>query len=82
MYGQERDEQCCEIGKGSTAATPFFNNAPGVSVSDPVWRQAARAEVARSELAFFIMILWDLLKCYDYIDHKLLLHEAGKCLFP
>lgn len=51
---------------------PLFTNAPGVSVTDNVWRQAVRGERLVRDMGHVLVLLWDLRKCYDHVDRQVL----------
>ena len=56
--------------------------SPGVSASDPVWRQAVRSEHHAGIGDAFVALLWDIKKCDEHVGHRLLQREALALAFP
>ena len=52
------------------------------SPSEVVWRHAFKAEAAQSSNVHFACLLWDLLKCYEVINHANLLRAGIKHSYP
>ena len=59
-----------------------FSMSPGVSAIDPVWRQSIRSEHHTGSGNAFALFLWDILKCYEHVRHRLLRDEAVQLAFP
>ena len=59
-----------------------FGAEEGKSPIDIVWRHSFGAECAHSTGGFFGCILWDLLKCYEKVDHHLLVAAARRHGYP
>ena len=49
---------------------------------DVVWRHACRAELAQSSSQKFAVVLWDLHKCYEMVNHSLLCDAARRHMYP
>ena len=43
-----------------------------------VWRLVCEAELAKASDDHFELVLWDLHKCYEMVDHELLIKAACK----
>ena len=61
--------------------TPFAATR-GKSPIDIVWRHACAAELSQTNGSFFGAILWDILKCYEKVDHHLLVRAARRHCYP
>ena len=52
------------------------------SAVDVVWRHSCAAELSRHNDSVFACILWDIGKCYEKVDHSLLLDAAKRHKYP
>ena len=59
-----------------------FAASRNASATDVVWRHSFLAESARNTGEHFCCILWDLKKCYETINHKMLLDAAAYHGYP
>ena len=64
------------------AADGFFNTGAGRKCSDGVWRAEVRGELATGAGSHYAVLLWDLVKAFEMVDHQLLIQEADKQCFP
>ena len=60
----------------------MYNTGKGKKTTDSIWRAEVRAEASKGIGKLYAMIMWDLLKAYDTIDHDLLATEAYEQQFP
>ena len=60
----------------------MYNTGRGKKTTDSIWRAEVRAEAAKGTGKLYAMIMWDLLKAYDTVDHDLLANEAYEQQFP
>ena len=58
------------------AAEGFFNTGAGRMCSDGVWRAEAHGELATGAGSHYAVLLWDLVKAFEMVDHQLLIQEA------
>eukprot|EP00959_Pyramimonas_sp_CCMP1952_P005781 121059-Pyramimonas_sp.AAC.1 len=57
---------------------PFFAAGKFTSSTDVVWRQSVKGEVAVNDGKVSAILLWDLVKCFESINHDLLLHRCAQ----
>ena len=54
----------------------------GKAPCDVVWRHAFKSEAAKAQKSHFGIVLWDLKKCYDMVDHHQLVKAALRHGYP
>ena len=59
-----------------------FGAERGKAPLDIVWRHSFRAESATVNGGHFVVVLWDLHKCYEQVDHALLIAAARRHGYP
>ena len=59
-----------------------FAGEKGNTPLDVVWWQAALAEIAKASSKYFICVLWDIWKCYEKVDHSILIDSAKRHGYP
>jgi hypothetical protein len=60
----------------SSGENHIFGAGEGRTVSDIVWRQSVRAEINVLKKGFSGAVLFDMIKCYEYVQHMRLVREG------
>lgn len=63
-------------------AAPEFNTGSRQCTPDAVWRATLIAETATTLLRHLAVVLWDLRRCFDHVQHAQLADEASEGCFP
>ena len=64
------------------ADMPEFAAAKHRSSTNVVWRHSMKGEFAKANRRHFAVIMWDLLKCYEHMDHQVLVRAARNHRYP
>ena len=84
MWGRVR-RHLLTIWEAGLSDSGAFNTGPGQRVTDTLWRSAVRREYSASckqGPGAWALLLWDLAKAFEYVDHTELIRRARAEIFP